>query len=365
MLGRSSRLLVTLLVVPALGACSIGDVRRRPPVAPTPSAPTTTAPGPLPASFDEVRQVRVEVPERYDRPYVEFADARDGYALFAACDGKPLAPSCPALLYGTADGGRSWRKLRHPRPSAANQQLYTAPGLLVLLSEPHGWYTSTDGGTTFTHSRSGPPPVWVGAQGRFQVVESTGKVAEWDGRRLRPVPVQPDVPGINTVASRDDQIVVAGLHDGRPFAAISPDGGRRWFRQPVSPPDGEVAVLRAKIDPTGTAWLIGERPDRTSFPALWRQGGPGWTLVHPEDRPEQISSMVPVGGGMVVVTGPDGAGMVAGDRYHRMKWPLTGEHYLMALADGTFYARGPDDVVLASGLFLGPPHWIRVVLDHR
>ncbi|WP_141713991.1 hypothetical protein [Micromonospora inyonensis] len=325
--------------MPVLTACSIGDVRRRPPVAPTPSAPATTAPGPLPASFDEVRRVRVAVSERYDRPYVEFADARDGYALFAVCDGKPAAPACPALLYGTADGGRSWRKLRHPRPSAANQQLYTAPGLLVLLSEPHGWYTSTDGGATFTHSRS-TPPLWVGAQGRFQIVESTGKVAEWDGRRLRPLAKQPDVPGINTVASRDDRIVVAGVHDGRPVAAVSPDGGRRWWRLAVSPPDGEVGVLRAVIDATGTAWLVGERPDRTSFPALWREGGPGWELVQPEDRPERIRSVVPVGGGMVVVTGPDGAGMVAGGRYHRMNWPLTAEHHLMVLADGTLCAVG-------------------------
>ncbi|WP_416901728.1 hypothetical protein [Micromonospora echinospora] len=364
MTERRCRWLVTLLLVPALAGCAIGDVRRRPPAPPTPPVPSTPATTLPPASFDEVRQVRVAVPERYDQPYVEFSDARNGHALFATCDGTPPSPACPALLYGTADGGRSWRELRHPRPIADNQQLYTASNLLVLLSEPHGWYTSTDGGATFTHSRS-VPPVWVGAQGRFQVVEATGKVAEWDGRRLRPLDTQPDVPGINTVASRDDRIVVAGAHDGRPSAAMSPDGGRRWLRLAVPPPDGEVSVLRAVIDATDTAWLVGERPDRTSFPALWRQGGPGWELVDPEDRPERIRSMVPVGGGMVVVTGPGGAGMVTNDRYHRMAWPLTPEHHLTVLADGTLCARGPGDVVLANGGFSVGQHWVRVVLDHR
>ncbi|SCL38345.1 hypothetical protein GA0074692_4980 [Micromonospora pallida] len=360
---RASRSLVTLLLVPVLAGCSIGDVRRRPPVAPTPSAGVATAAlAPTPAAFDEVRRVRIAVGERYDQPHVEFTDAQHGYALFAACDGRPPDPACPALLYGTADGGRSWRNLRHPRPSATNQQLYTAPNLLVLLSEPHGWYTSTDGGATFTHSRS-VPPAWVGAQGRFQVVEGTGKVAEWDGRRLRPLVTQPDVLGINTVASRDERIVVAGVHEGRPSAAMSPDGGRRWFRLAVSPPDGEVSVLRAVIDVTGEAWLIGERLDRMSFPALWRQGGQGWKLVDPENRPERISSMLPVGMGMVVVTGAGGAGMVTNDRYHRMAWPLAQEDYLTMLTDSTLFARGLGHVVLANGFPFGEPRWIRVVID--
>jgi hypothetical protein len=364
MTRRASRLSVTLLVVSLLTGCSIGDVRRRPPDAPTPSAAVATAaPAPTPASFDEVRQVWIAVGERYDVPHVEFTDAQHGYALFAACDGLPPGPGCPALLYGTADGGRSWRKLRHPRPSATNQQLYTVPGLLVLLSEPHGWYASTDGGTTFTHSRSAPP-VWVGAQGRFQIVEATGKVAEWDGRRLRPLATQPDVPGINTVASRDDRVVVAGVHEGRPVAAISFDGGRRWQRQAVSPPDGEVSVLRARFDVAGEAWLVGERPDRRFFPALWREGGQSWKLVEPENQPERISSMVLVGFGMAVVTGPGGAGMVTNDRYHRMAWPLTQEDYLTVLTDRTLFARGLGYVVLASGFPEGP-RWTKVVIDQR
>lgn len=356
---RSVLSLVTLLSLAGVAGCSIGDVRRRPPVPPSPSVVAT----PSPVAFDEVRRVRVAVDGRYDRPYVEFADARHGYALFAGCDGRPTAADCPALLYATADGGRSWRELRHPRPSATDQQLYTAANLLVLLSEPHGWYASTDGGATFTYSRSGPPSLWVGAQGRFQVVEATGQVAEWDGRRLRPLASQPDLPRIDSVSSRDDRIVVAGLRSGEPFAATSTDGGRSWRRQVVPRPVGEVGVLRAVIDPWGSSWLVGERPDRTGFPALWRDSGPGWERVDLRDRPGRVRSIVPMGAGLLAVTGPDGAGMVAGDRFHPMRWPLTPEHHLTVLTDGTLCARGPDDVVLSPGLPAGQ-RWLRIVLEH-
>jgi hypothetical protein len=155
MLARQGCWVALTALVGILTGCSIGDVRRTP-SAPTPSAPIQSSadpsgpPSQVPVA--ETRTSRLAVPERYDRPYVEFVDAQQGYALFGACDGRPPVPDCPALLFATRDGGRSWQRLRHPKPVADDQQLYTAPGMLALWSEAHSWWTSTDGGATFRHS---------------------------------------------------------------------------------------------------------------------------------------------------------------------------------------------------------------------
>ena len=304
--------------------------------------------------------VRVAVPERYEPPFIEFVDAEHAYALFATCDGQPLGRDCPALLFATTDGGRSWRPLRHPRPVAENQQLYTAPGALVLLAEPHDWYASTDGGVTFTHyPGDAPPAVLRGADGRFQVTED-GMVAEWDGRRLRPLAVQPGLPTVSTVPEIRGELFAAGVAGGRAYTAISADQGRSWQQTEVPAPDGDVGLLRVVSAPDGEAWLIGERPDLAAFPALWRWQG-RWLRVRADGHPDRVRSVAPVGAGRVAVTGPDGVGVVVDDRYERVAWPVGPEHHLFLLADGTLVARAPDEVVLAVGL-VGARRWIRVVL---
>ncbi|WP_319461105.1 hypothetical protein [Micromonospora sp. RTP1Z1] len=362
---RTARSVTALLFLPALAACSIGDVRRPPPNwASASPRPVVTAPAPpRAAGFDEVRHVRVAVPPRYDRPYVEFVDAAHGYALFAACDGVPPGRGCAALLFATVDGGRSWRALRHPRPVAQDQQLYAVPGALVLLAEPYGWYTSTDGGVTFTHTTGAEPLPLVAARGDYQVIEGRGEVGEWDGRRLRPLTVQPSVPGLNTAGRYGDLIVAAGAAAGRPYAAVSGDRGRHWLRTPVPFSGGEVGVLRVAFAPDGAGWLIGERPDRTDFPALWRFVGPrSWEPEPAVGHPAQARSVAPIGVGLMAVIGPDGVGMVAGGRYYHLDWPLTAEHYLTVLADGTIAAFGPDDVILGTG-WTANRRWIKLILD--
>lgn len=365
MIGHRFLPAVAALVVPVLAACSIGDVRRPPPHRASASPrPAPTAPGPVHAvGFDEVRQVRVAVPPRYDRPYVEFADAAHGYALFAACGGAAPGRGCTALLYGTVDGGRSWQVLRHPRPVATDQQLYAVPGAVVLLAEPYGWYTSTDGGATFAHTTGGEPAVLVAARGRYQVVEGRELVGEWDGDRLLPLAAQPSVPGLNTVGQDGDLLVAAGARDGRPYAAVSRDRGRSWRVTPVPAIDGEVGVLRVVLAPDDGVWLVGERSDRVGFPALWRLvGTESWEPARAAGHPAQARSVVPIGVGLLAVTGPDGVGVVAGGLYYHVDWPLTGDHYLTVLADGTIAARGPEDVILGTG-WTANRRWIKVVLD--
>ncbi|WP_422734494.1 WD40/YVTN/BNR-like repeat-containing protein [Micromonospora sp. WMMD558] len=353
-------------LVPMLAACSIGDIRRDPPsrTAPIgPSAAISQTPGPPPTAVAvaETRRVQVAVPEGYDRPYVEFVDASHGYALFASCGERPPGRDCPALLYATTDGGRSWRKLRHPRPVADNQQVYVATGVLALLSEPYGWWASTDGGRTFRHTRGEAGPVeWRAAQGRFQIVEAEGGVGRWDGAGLDRLPVQPGVRGLNTVGESRGLLAAAGAAGGLPYAAVSTDGGRSWRATPVpAPATGDVNITRVEVAPDGELWLIGERPDRRGFPALWRWAG-SWQPVRAEGHPERVAPPALLGGGRAAVVSSRGAGVVAGGRYTDVPWPVSPEHYLRILDDGTLTAAAPKELLLARPPFTT---WTRVVLE--
>ncbi|GAB3853668.1 hypothetical protein ACFFMR_26840 [Micromonospora andamanensis] len=371
---RQLRSLSLLALVVALAGCSIGDVRRTAP-APEPTLSDSASPPPVPRTVAETRTTRLAVAERYDQPYVEFVDAERGYALFAACDGRPPGGSdCPALLWSTGDGGRSWQSLRHPKPVAENQQLYATVEVLALWAEPHGWWTSTNGGETFRHSPGEAAPAsWQATQGRFQVIEESGKAGRWDGRRLRPLPTQPPLSAIHTVAVADTLIrkpdgtefhaplVATGLSgDGRPRVAESWDEGRSWRSGEPLSADGEVGVLRLLLRPDEW-WLIGERPDRTGFPALWRStGSSNWFRVYAEGHPES-GRVVPLGGSTAAVISPRGAGAVVGGRYLDLPWPVTAEHSLRLLPDGTLFAVGPQGVLLGTGQY-AERSWVAINL---
>ncbi|MFI1196078.1 hypothetical protein ACH4T9_22895 [Micromonospora sp. NPDC020750] len=362
--GRLLRWAVAVLLVPLMAGCSIGPVRRPPPDRTVPPpGPATTAPASSPTTSDvEVREVRVAVGRRYDPPYVEFVTAEQGYALFASCGGEPPDRNCPALFYTTVDGGRSWQQRRHPRPVAGSQQLYAVPGVLALHFEPRDWYTSTDGGVTFAHAiGERAPAAWQAAQGRFQLDEATGRAVRWQGRRMTNLPAQPPVPGLHGLVETRGLLVAAGVDGGRPYAAVSPDGGRSWQRTAVPAPDGEVGMLRPVAGPDGEARLIGWPPDRTRFPTFWRYLG-RWLPVPAEGHPARALSVVPLTTGRFAVSGPDGVGVVADGRYDRLDWPVGPEHHLTLLDDGTVLGRTSDEVLLASGP-VGSRHWVRVVLE--
>ncbi|MGY3515400.1 WD40/YVTN/BNR-like repeat-containing protein [Micromonospora sp. PTRAS2] len=360
MTRRFGRRMVALLLAPLLTGCSIGDVRRPPPdrTAPSPR-PTVIEPSPSPpAPAVELRDVRVPVGKGYERPYVEFVTAEQAYALFASC---PAERDCPAVLYATVDGGRSWRRLVLPRVVAENPQLYAVPGVLMLLAEPHGRYTSTDGGRTFAHTNGDQEPVaWRAAQGRFQIDYPTGRVVRWAGLRATPLPAKPPVPAPHGVVEARGLLVVAGVDGGKPYAAVSTDRGRTWQPTPVPAPDGEVGVVRPMVGPDGEARLVGWPPDRSGFPALWRYLG-RWVAVPAAGHPARADSVVPLTTGRFAVNGPDGAGVVADGRYDRLDWPVAPKHYLTLLADGTLVGRAPDEVLLATGP-VGNRRWVRVVL---
>ncbi|MGI5212443.1 hypothetical protein [Plantactinospora sp. CA-290183] len=338
-----------------IAGCSVGGIRRTaPPPGPVSSPAGTT-----------VEQVPVPVPVPADHALrqVEFVDAAHGYALFvgpatagaavgAAASGGPRSSAAPgenAVLFGTVDAGRSWRPVRHPRPLAREHQLYAGNGVLVLFAEPDGWFVSLDAGRSFAHHRRSdtPPAAYRRIYGRLQVCCDTDdrpKVWQWRGDGFDPLPAQPPLPDLSTVAYGGGRLVAAGLRHGRPYVSVSGDGGRSWSPATAPDPDGGLFAVRVQVAADGDAWLLGQAGDPTRFPRLWRDFGvpaaPRWLPREVADQPAGFTSAVPLGGGLLAVTGPQGPGLVSGGRYARLDWPVGGNHLRM-LDGGTIFAADP------------------------
>ncbi|MCM0673448.1 hypothetical protein NCC78_01740 [Micromonospora phytophila] len=355
---RVSRSLAALLLVPALAACTIVHTRQSSPGSVLKLTPREVADGVT------VRQARVTVPDRYDKPYVEFGDRDHGYALFASCAGRPPGPGCPALLFATADGGRSWRRIPHPQPLGKKQQLQVTVDVPVLFVAGDGWYYSLNG-RSFQHAPGAtPPPVVRALRSWVQLDDRTGGVVGWYAGVWRPLPVQPPLSRPQAVYGSDGLVLAASVADGRPLLAVSFDSGVHWHRPRVPNPDGEINAIRVAPSVRGDVWLIGERRDPAQLPALWHYDG-AWRPVMMDRYPEPFVSLVPFGESRLAVSGPDGGGVVIDDSGHYVdkSWPLRGDHRLTLLSDGTLLARGPDDVLL--GNTPDAAQWVRVVLERR
>ncbi|HEX5543795.1 MAG TPA: hypothetical protein VFX60_19935 [Micromonospora sp.] len=368
-IDRGWRSAVAAALVLLVAGCSFGDIRR--PVPTPPAPPPTSAPAQAtPVDPHEVRRARVPVPSDFDQNYVEFTDIDHGYVLYTRCgtaNGVSRAPvsSCTAIVLATADGGRSWQQLRHPRPVAENHQLYAVDDDLLLLAEPHGWYISADHGRTFRHeSRSSEvPAAYRSLFGRFQVEEGSGQVVEWVDDRARPVPTQPPVPGLSSVAYVGGRLFAAGMEGGRLYAAFSLDKGRTWHQTLVPTRDDEVFMLRVMPSSNGLdLWLVGYT-GLISFPYLWRLDGYRWEPVAAAGHPERIGGLAAIGDGMLAVTGPSGSGVVVDGRYDKVGWPLGSDH-LRTLDDGTLFSVHPDGVIWFGIGYAAGRRWIKVVL-HR
>ncbi|GIG88917.1 hypothetical protein [Plantactinospora endophytica] len=375
--GRTGSVLAAVVAGALVAGCTtgpIGEIRRAAPAPP---------PGPAdPAPTVEPRHVRLAVPPGAVLHQFEFTDAARGYALFvdngtgaASGPGTPAAgpsgPNATNLLFGTGDGGRTWQRLRHPQP-AGFQQLYTGNGRLVLWVQPADWYVSVDAGRSFRHyPGEQPPAAYHPTQGSYQVCcdgDDPPRVVRWAGEERRDVPTQPPLPGISGVASSGDRLLVSGFADGRPYASVSPDGGRSWRTTALPAVDGGLGAVLPTMAADGDSWLVGyHADDRTRFPRLWRRVGVDeparWLPVEPVGRPERFTSAVPLGAGRLVVSSPEGTGLVVNGRYAELAWPV-GEHYLRILDDGTLFAADPPSGEAWLGLGSGTDRrWVGVRLS--
>jgi hypothetical protein len=365
---------VAVLLVISLAGCSVGDIRRTPPVpaspAATPSTPAPATAAPMKSrGADEVRRTRFDLGATFTPHTVEFADQRTGYAMFIGCDqaGPQPAEGCPAALFGTGDGGRTWQEIRHPHRLAKNHQMYVGGGKLILLAEPHGWWVSADRGRTFTHqpAEDTTPSFYHEAFGRYQAccdADQTRKVVEFTAGKMRPVPTQPPIPSVDTVGSGRDLLYAAGLKDGRPYAAVSADRGRTWKPTALAA-DADLDMLQIMVSYGGEhAWLVGNT-SRFAFPRLWLYDGQGWRPSGTEGHPLEYLSAAALDDGSVAITGPAGAGVVLGGAYRELDWPV-GRGWVTVLADGTVFSQVDRDTWLGVGTGT-ERRWIRIELSAR
>jgi len=358
---------VAVVLAFAVSGCSIGDIRRPPPrpePATTPAAATPTPPAV--SGADEVRRVDADVPPGHDPHTVEFVDQNRGYVMFNGCDmgGPDPAAVCHAVVFATSDGARTWRRLRHPRPHAANHQLYASVDGLALLAEPHGYWISRNEGTSFTRlpETDWPVPAVAELFGRFQACcdSEPRRVVEFHGGRMRPVPTQPPIPSVDAVGYDRILLYAAGLRDGRPYAAVSTDQGQSWRATAVAGAGGErLEMLEIMVSRAGHAWLAGTT-SRFAFPRLWLYDGQGWRPSGATGHPPSYLSAAPLADGSVAVSGPDGPGVVLGGAFWPVDWP-TGAGHLRLLADGTIISQTDRVVWLGQGAGV-ERRWVRIEL---
>ncbi|MFB9234798.1 WD40/YVTN/BNR-like repeat-containing protein [Plantactinospora siamensis] len=378
---RAAGALALAVLLLAAPGCSIGKVRRAVP----PSGPAGTATPAGTAPVVAVRTARVPVPDDFRLQQLDFVTAERGYAQFTRCgtvtDPSGSRPSCAASLLRTDDGGLSWRPLRHPRPEAASHQLVvTRDGDLLLWAAPN-WYRSTDGGRSFARVAGGAeqeiPDAFQESLSRFQHdTARPERIVDWRGGRARPVPAPPSVPGNSVLTYRKGQLWATGVAGGWPVVALSTDDGRTWRPTPVpdpGPPD--ITVVQVEVAPDGEPWLVVRSADPARPPALWRyQSPPGatdpgatelraWAPVPatglPAARAEQV---LPIGGGLLLTSGPAGNGLVAADRYRALDWPLNNQG-IEVLSDATVLVPSPGGDGPLLGVGTGADRtWFRIVL---
>ncbi|HEX5543794.1 MAG TPA: hypothetical protein VFX60_19930 [Micromonospora sp.] len=375
---RGWRVAAAAVLVLLAAGCSIGDIRR--PV-PTQPSPASTEPSPAEPTFrpplppDELRQMTVPVSIDYRQQGVEFVDAEHGYVLFVCGPVRAeVDPDCPAVLLATSDGGRSWRKLRHPKPGGDRHWLH-AKGNHVVLSSGDEWYVSADRGRTFArHSASTGLPEMVGE--RFGICcDPPFKAVERDGADYRELPNQPPVRGLTDVGYRVEKgrtsegkttesvtLWAGGVFEGLPQVAVSFDAGKTWRQSEVpAEADPSLSQVRFELAPDHAVWLFGYTENGMSIPRLWRFQGSDFVSVTAAGHPPQIYDVVAIVGGMLAVSGPHGGGVVTPGHYNDLGWPLG--HQVNVLDDGTLLSVNRDDDSIWLGQGWGAERkWIKLVL---
>ncbi|MFC7764384.1 hypothetical protein ACFQY4_45205 [Catellatospora bangladeshensis] len=197
------------------------------------------------------RTVRVAgVPQGY-QAFIEFADARHGYALFSDCPTN--GPCRGGLLFASADGGATWQPRPVPDRDGHNLQLYVdGPQQLSLWSETNGYHLSRDGGRTYTFAREVPRDHRAATGVPFGVEYTSTEAVLTDYRTGKPVPLPDGYQGGGATVTRDGTIWLTRFDKGRETAR-STDGGVTWQRLAVpEQPGRQLFALFVRVSPPVT-----------------------------------------------------------------------------------------------------------------
>ncbi|GAA2350735.1 hypothetical protein Cme02nite_23840 [Catellatospora methionotrophica] len=349
--GRARPLLVLTLGLALAAACT---PRGETPAGPSgAAAPSATASPPARATVTE-RTADVGVPPDY-HPFVEFADARHGYAVFTDCGGSG---PCRGRLFATEDAGKTWQARPMPLAEDKSIQLYVVgPKQMMIWGEQaDGYHLSRDGGLTFAFSRTIPADYHAATGVRYGVDYTATEPVLRDWQTGEPVPLPDGYQGAGAVATPDGAIWLTTL-EPRKETARSVDGGRTWQRLPVpDQPGRKLWMLSVRVSPTGDAWLVGEQDmmsagggtsllrgsvlKATGLPLIWQLVDGAWRprpIEGLREKPNQQYTVAPAGAGLLAVAGPDAVGYLA-DRY--VEIPGTPRlDWVTELPDGTLFAR--------------------------
>ncbi|HEX5543214.1 MAG TPA: hypothetical protein VFX60_16925, partial [Micromonospora sp.] len=98
-----------------------------------------------------------------------------------------------------------------------------------------------------------------------------------------------------------------------------------------------------------------------SFTEIWRFTDV-WERVSAEGRPSGFNAAAPVNGGVLVVTGPNGSGVIADGRYQDLGWPLAGNEIRVLDDDSLLIVHHDNSIWLGEGR-QAERRWIKIVLE--
>ncbi|MFD0595344.1 WD40/YVTN/BNR-like repeat-containing protein [Catellatospora coxensis] len=240
-------LLLTALGLALVTACTPrGEASGPSPAAPPPG----TAASPPARAVVQERTADVGVPPDY-HPFVEFADARNGYAVFTDCGGSG---TCRGRLFATADAGATWQARPMPLAEDESIQLYVVgpKQMMIWGDRAGGYHLSRDGGLTFTFSPTVPAGYHAATGVRYGVDYAADEPVLRDWQTGRPVPLPGGYQGAGAVATPDGAIWLTTL-EPRKETARSVDGGRTWQRLAVpDQPGRKLWMLSVRVSPPVT-----------------------------------------------------------------------------------------------------------------
>ena len=363
--GQVAAAVVAAVVAASLSACDAG---------PSPGPAAGARPAAPNSLVTERVSAKIPAPDGYRLQTVEFADTRHGYAALwtddpvsGGSDPDPNRWRYASAIFATTDGGANWTRLKDPRPPSASPQMYTVDArTVVLLSEPDGWYVTTDGGASFRFSPGEQQPPELD---RLNQVGPAGMRCD-DGCHLtvRGSRVDPGLAGdLSAVQHAAGAVWAATVDHGVPRTAVSDDGGVTWrsVDVPAHPGGGAVFRLGLPVSPDGTeVWLVGtpvpagggvgqrapRRRKEGGVPMLWRFDGQAWQVQGLVGAPAATPfpySVAAIGAGLVAAVGPDGLSYVD-EAWHDADL-MPRPEYVTVLGDGTIFAPGPSSRVYYFG----------------